>query len=125
MERIYGVPFGKANPNFLVNPETGRKLELDVYNSDYKIAVEYNGEQHYVFPNHWHGKTEEGRLKFNAQLRRDDLKKRLCAKNGVYLINVPYTVPYNKIAKYIASKLPESVRNRLEEEKTLDEIDID
>ena len=30
---------------------TGKSLELDCYNVEYGVALEYNGIQHYKFPN--------------------------------------------------------------------------
>jgi hypothetical protein len=75
-------------PTFLRNPETGKCLELDCYDPEYKIAVEYNGIQHYEFPSAFH-QTEE---QFTNQIYRDRLKKKLCDENGVYLIPVPYWV---------------------------------
>jgi hypothetical protein len=75
-------------PDFLRNPETGKALELDCYDEEYNIAVEYNGIQHYKYPSAFH-KTEK---QFYDQLYRDRLKKKLCDDSGVYLIPVPYWV---------------------------------
>ena len=75
-------------PNFLRNPETGKNLELDCYNEEYALAVEYNGVQHYKFPSAFHRTEQE----FYNQLYRDRLKKKLCDEAGVYLISVPYWV---------------------------------
>lgn len=77
-----------VRPNFLCNPETGKNMELDCYNEEYSIAVEYNGIQHYKFPSVFY-KTEK---EFYDQLYRDRLKRKLCDENGVYLISVPYWV---------------------------------
>lgn len=77
-----------VRPNFLRNPESGKALELDCYIPEYKLAVEYNGIQHYKFPSAYH-KTEK---EFYDQLYRDRLKKKLCDEEGVYLIPVPYWV---------------------------------
>jgi len=77
-----------TRPSFLRNPESGKNLELDCYNEEYAIAVEYNGIQHYKFPSAFH-KTEK---EFYDQLYRDKLKKKLCDEAGVYLICVPYWV---------------------------------
>jgi hypothetical protein len=77
-----------VRPNFLRNPETGKNLELDCYNEEYAIAVEYNGIQHYKYPSAFH-KTEK---EFTDQIYRDRLKKKLCDEAGVYLIPVPYWV---------------------------------
>lgn len=118
MERIYGVPFTSTWPDWLRNPETGETLELDCYNDDLKIAVEYNGEQHYKWPNF----TNQTYQQFINQVRRDTLKLDLCDKNGVYLIVVPYNVPYENIPSYVMSHLPETIQKRLQEERTLSGI---
>lgn len=109
IEDIFKVPFYCVRPDFLKNPETGRNLELDLYNDDLKIAVEYSGKQHFVFPNTFHKTKEE----FLNQVRRDQFKVEMCDKNGVYLITVPYNVglEYEKIKAYIEHYLPE---NRIE-----------
>lgn len=110
IEDIYKKPFYCVRPDFLKNPETGRNLELDLYNDELKIAVEYNGAQHYLFPNRLHSDYEE----FLGQIRRDKLKVDLCDENGIYLITVPYNVPlnYEDIKKYIEFYLPENVARR-------------
>lgn len=104
MEEIYGAEFPCVRPEFLRNPETNRKLELDCYNEDLKIAVEYNGIQHYTWPNF----TGQSKENFIKQLRRDKYKVKTCDDNGVYLITVPYTVPHDKIRDYIIQHLPDS-----------------
>lgn len=104
MEKFYGAKFENVRPSWLKNPETGRALELDCYNENLKIAVEYNGEQHYKWPNF----TNQSKEEFINQTRRDMLKAELCEKNGIYLIVVPYNVPHEKISSYIISKLPEN-----------------
>lgn len=114
MERIYGVPFVTVRPSWLLN-DTGYPLELDCYNEDLQLAVEYNGEQHYKWPNFTNQSYEE----FIAQLSRDQLKLKLCDRNGVYLITVPYNIPYENIPAYITSHLPETIQKRLQEERTL------
>ena len=110
IEEIYGKPFFCIRPNFLKNPETGRNLELDIYNDELKIAIEYSGKSHYVFPNSFH-KTHQD---FINQVRRDKFKVEQCDANGVYLITVPYNVPLNltDIKKYITCYLPENVQKR-------------
>jgi hypothetical protein len=105
LEKIYGKPFPKMRPDWLINPETGCNLELDCCNMDLKIAAEYNGIQHYKFPNFYHRTKEE----FIEQVRRDSLKLRACEASGVYLIRVPYSVPHNDIQDYIIARLPENI----------------
>jgi hypothetical protein len=105
MEKFYNAEFINVRPSWLKNPETGRALELDCYNEGLRIAVEYNGEQHYKWPNF----TNQSQQEFINQTRRDQLKGELCDKNGVYLITVPYNVPHDKIPAYITSRLPENI----------------
>lgn len=105
MEKIYGVPFVSVRPDWLKNPETGENLELDCYNDDLKIAVEYNGIQHYKWPNF----TNQTYQQFINQVRRDMFKSEMCKKNDVYLISVPYHVNHKAIAKYLMNALPETI----------------
>jgi hypothetical protein len=108
MEKIYGVPFVSVRLPCLKNPESGANLEIDCYNEELKIGVEYNGEQHYIYPNTFHRSKEE----FISQIRRDQYKIETCDKEGIYLITVPYNVELNKIEEYIRFHLPESVKAR-------------
>lgn len=104
LENIYGKPFPTCHPKWLKNPNSkGGVLELDCYNEELGIALEYDGEQHYHFPNPWH-KTKEDFIK-NKQ--RDLFKDEVCEMNGVYLIRVPYTVSYSKLEEYIRGQLPD------------------
>lgn len=102
LEDIYQVKFEKCHPEFLRNPKTNHKLELDGYNHQLKIAFEHNGEQHYNYPNAFH-KTRED---FIYQLQKDRFKHRACLRHHVYLITIPYTVPWDRLRSYIISKLP-------------------
>ena len=113
IEEIYNAPFYCVRPDFLKNPETGRNLELDLYNDFHKVAVEYSGEQHYRFPNSFHKTREE----FINQVRRDEYKRKMCDQHGIYLITVPYNIKsnYEGIKKYIEYYLPENYAKRLEE----------
>jgi len=110
LEKMYGLPFTNVRPNWLKNPKTGRNLELDCYNDEIKIAVEYNGIQHYEWPNF----LGTDKSVFEKQLERDTLKKELCRKNGVFLIIVPYHVKFKDIPKYIAVRLPEHYKKIIE-----------
>ena len=51
LEHLFRRPFNKSRPDFLRNPVTGGNfnLELDCYNRDLRLAVEYNGAQHYKY----------------------------------------------------------------------------
>ena len=99
MERLFRVKFVKVRPKWLINPKTGRRLELDNYNDD--LAVEYNGITHYVHPN-W---THQSREDFIKGVERDRVKAEICRKRGIDLITVPHTVPYGLIYDYIIREL--------------------
>ena len=99
IQRILKRSFYKARPDFLKNPETNRNLELDLYNDTLKIALEYNGIQHYKYTPRFH----KSYLAFVRQQERDVLKRQLCKLNGVYLITVPWTV--DDIHSFIFRKL--------------------
>ena len=99
--RIFAKPFVKIRPSFLVNPETNRRLELDCYNEELRLAVEYSGIQHYVFPNHFHRTKSD----FDAQQRRDQYKLLQCQHHGVRLLIVPYTIARPMIEAFLRQQL--------------------
>lgn len=105
LESILKKPFAKARPDFLRNEVTGGvyNMELDCYNPELKIAIEYNGQQHYRFIPYFHRNKD----RFINQRYRDVLKRKLCEENGVTLIEVPYTVPLNEIENFLRKKLRE------------------
>jgi hypothetical protein len=102
LEHLFGKGFPSIRPDFLVNPETGRNLELDCYNEELKVAAEYNGEQHYKPTKVFHG---AGPDKFITQVEHDEYKKVCCKRKGITLISIPYNVPYNEIPNFIIKKL--------------------
>jgi len=75
-------------PNFMKNPITRRNLELDIYDPVEKIAIEYNGIQHYFYVEKFHKSYND----FVDQQERDVIKKRLCMNNNIHLIVVPYYI---------------------------------
>ena len=113
----FSVDFKTHRPDFLKNPRTGKNLELDCFNPDlyisYKgkdgkrkvsrLAIEYNGIQHYKWPN-FTGQTQD---EFVNQQYRDRLKISLCEKEDIYLIIVPYDIHHDMIPTFIEDKLPE------------------
>jgi hypothetical protein len=99
LENIFRKSFTSQRPDFLRNPVTGGtfNLELDCYNSDMKLAVEYNGVQHYKYTPYFHKNKEH----FMNQKYRDDMKRRICKEHGITLIEVPYTVNLHNINDFI------------------------
>lgn len=117
MEEIYNEPFSCSRPSWLKNPETGGILEIDCYNEKLKIGVEYNGIQHYVYPNIYH----KSLIEFKNQVRRDQYKIKKCKEQGVYLISVPYNVPHEKIKSFIMDRLPQENNQEVDDEEVGDE----
>ena len=89
LESRFKKAFPKSRPDFMVNPVTGSKynLELDCYNPELRLAVEYNGAQHYVYNTFFHKNKEA----FYNQKYRDELKRLRCKELGITLIEIPYT----------------------------------
>jgi hypothetical protein len=102
ISQLFNAKFNKIRPKWLINNCTGRSLELDGFYN--KIAIEYNGMQHYKFVPYFHKTYNE----FKQQLYRDKLKKELCIRNKVYLLIVPYWICINDIPAYIYCKLIEN-----------------
>jgi len=103
IQNLFKRPFPKARPNFLRNPVTGGNfnLELDCFNADLKIAVEYNGIQHYKYVPYFHKNKEA----FLNQKYRDEMKRQKCRENGIILIEVPHTVKIENIKGFIENEL--------------------
>ncbi len=60
--------------------------EIDCYNEELHIAVEYNGIQHYKYDKFFHKSIEE----FNHQVNKDQLKRELCIEKKILLVEIPY-----------------------------------
>lgn len=101
IEEITQKPFIKHRPDFLKNEITGKNLELDCYNDELKLAIEYNGIQHYEYTPVFH----KNRDSFYNTKYRDKMKVTLCHENRIKLIVVPYTVKLQDIKRYIQDHL--------------------
>lgn len=78
-EHHFNKKFPSSRPNWLINPLTGKNLELDGYCEELKIAFEYQGRQHFS------DNTEFGG-DFKNQKQRDIYKKEICLKHGINLV---------------------------------------
>ena len=73
------------------------KLNLDFYIPKYKVAIEYDGLQHFK-PIKLYG----GLDKFKESKNRDCLKDRYCIDNGILLFRIPYCInSINKMTSYL------------------------
>lgn len=99
-EKIFSMEFPTKRPSWLINPTTGKRLELDGYCEKLRIAFEYQGQQHYKsFEDHFHK-----RRSLKKQQRVDELKKLICNKNDVTLVVTPYQIAREEYPNYIINE---------------------
>jgi hypothetical protein len=101
LEQLFAKPFAKVRPAFLRNPKTGRNLEIDIFNAELALAVEYDGIFHAQFEPRFHRHLAD----FQYQQEKDRLKDHLCAANNVVLIRIPHTVPFQRLKQHIVQEL--------------------
>ena len=92
IENLFKKSFPQTKPKWLRNPKTGYLLELDGFCEELKIAFEYNGKQHYEYPNCFH-KTKK---QFEEQIYRDLVKSKLCEENKIILLKIKYFPNYKQ-----------------------------
>jgi len=97
-ESLFGVPFIKVRPEWLLNRD-GNRLELDGFSDQLKIAFEHNGKQHYSEKYH----------RGTKKLMEDDLVKiEKCEQNGITLIvvpEIPSLIKFEDCVNYIIHEL--------------------
>lgn len=86
-------------PFFLRNPQGGQ-MSYDVYISELKVAIEYQGKQHFE-PVVFFGGEES----YKKTVERDKIKQELSRKNGVKMVYINY---WEEIT-------PQLIRERVEE----------
>jgi len=90
-----------ARPEFLVNPASGERMELDRYYPVHKVAFEFNGRQHYAPTGRF------SRRDVAAQRKRDRLKRRICEERGVKLIVVhAEDLSFSRMLELVGALLP-------------------
>jgi len=91
-EQLFDVKFPPGYPTWLRN-EKGNQLELDGYSSVLQLAFEHQGEYHYSTRGYLAKNDEE----LIYRQRIDTLKRNLCLKNGVILIEIKEIPKFQKI----------------------------
>lgn len=71
-----------ARPEFLINPATGERLELDRYYPLEHVAFEFNGSQHFVASERYSKEVVA------AQRKRDAIKRQICKRENISLVVV-------------------------------------
>ena len=82
---MFHEPFASFKPDWLRNPKTNRRLEIDCFSERLKLCVEVDGIHHHDSRSHYHKSHDE----FLRLRWRDQLKTRLCAEHGYRLVRVP------------------------------------
>jgi len=100
LESIYKKSFHSVRPDFL-EYTNGHNLELDMYNESLKLAVEYQGIQHYKFNKFFHKSYDD----FINLINRDNWKAQRCKELNIKLITVPYTIKFENLREYIIKQL--------------------
>lgn len=78
------------------------RQELDIFVPSLNLAIEYQGEQHFVPIDAWGGEDALEKMR-----QRDEEKKRRCESNGVKLIYFDHTMELTE--KYVALQLEKTV----------------
>ena len=100
-EHFTGQKFITSRPEWLKNKK-GKRLELDGYAKNISVAFEYQGEQHYKYlPHVTHGTPLE------KVQEHDQIKRELCAKKGIILIEIPYNISSDMLGAYILGQCKE------------------
>lgn len=89
------------------SPHSEYPLELDWWCPELELAIEYNGEQHYMLVPKYHPYREES---LRLLKERDVQKVENCIAHGTVLISVPYWRK-NDMERFLLSQPP--IRDRL------------
>lgn len=105
---ILKLIFGSENVISSVHPlwalsDKGVLLEYDIGVVNRNLLVEYDGIQHYIYPNFFHKRRRD----FEAQVARDKIKTNLAEKNGWKLLRIKYNekVDYATIHRKIKATI--------------------
>jgi hypothetical protein len=98
LENITAKKFPTVRPAWLVY--NGSQLELDGYNEELKLAIEFSGPQHVKWT-----PGAEPYEKYYERIMRDVAKRDLCDREGVILIVVDSSLPRHHWRSYLKSRL--------------------
>jgi hypothetical protein len=116
LEHLFEKKFIKIRPNWLKNND-GNNLEIDCFNEELKLCVEYNGIQHYKYIEYFHRTYDN----FIKRHEFDKIKKNKCIDKGYIFIDIPYYIIIENIINYISEKCIENnIKFDTERIKTFD-----
>lgn len=94
LEEITGKKFLTVRPKWLNN------YELDGYNKELGIALEFSGPLH----THWYPAKESYEI-YYGRVIRDQYKKEICKKKNICLIEIDMSLPKKLYKDYLKSRL--------------------
>lgn len=112
LEEVFQTKFPTMRPDFMKNPDSKRKLELDGYCSKLKIAFEHQGSQHYKPLLFFKKNNKKAIDEFTTTQRNDKNKIFLCKKEGVTLLIVPDIL---HILKFDPQRIKEIIAKQLKD----------
>lgn len=123
LEKLLQTKLPTIRPNWLINPQTGHRLELDGYSIDHKVAFEYQGPHHYNLA--FSFDTPESLYKVQ---HKDQIKVQRCADMGIALLVIPHFSNTANIPKCINEVLGVMEQHHIVPKNTsltADDINID
>ena len=101
LESIFRTPFPSVRPDWLINPKTSRRLELDCYCEAMRLCFEIDGRQHSEYVPHFHRSYQ----RYLDMKDRDVMKTILTKKRGVKLIRIPFNIDDDQLESYILEQI--------------------
>lgn len=101
--------FLKVRPSWLLSPK-GYPLELDGFCEELSLAFEYNGGQHYILVKRFQNTKEDLKI----QKVKDRIKRNGCAKRGISLLVLPYTLTIDELKLEVLDFLGKNVVDKIE-----------
>ena len=99
-----GMPY-KEEWNFVdfVNPKTGCRFKFDGFFQSLGLLVEFQGCQHYTFPNKFM-RSESYRAHWEEMVSRDQAKREMALAAGMLYLEIREDEPYTNVA-YLRGRL--------------------
>ena len=105
LQQLLPTLFPNTNIISQSNMEVLEKQTVDFYIPTLKLAIEYDGIQHFQ-PTCYGGMSEErAKKEFKKLQKRDKKKNKICKQVGVTLIRIPYHIPFEDIENTIKDRI--------------------
>jgi len=119
-EQIFKKEFPSVFPEWLKN-KSGRRLQLDGFNEELKIAFEHQGEQHFKKTTIY-SKDDKS---LHQRIKYDNIKRNRCKEKGITLIEVPEINKKIKVKELKEFLIKEFIKNGIVIPLNIDQIEID